>query len=246
MARKDGRALILAPVLLAMMAACGSEGGGGPSPVDDTLRPIADEELSRMVLSIAQLRPEYGAFVSAEENGVLTRDGAAEFFHDPEGLQLVEHGWEAGYQASYQVPEGDEKPTGLAYVLSMVHIYESSDGAAASLTAPDPTGGSGTTLRTLNPSDAARFHRFEVDLADEADGFRLRDEKVFGPEDDSTLSSAFVSFRRGRLIGKLAVVAHNLSDQEEQELEDTAKDLAGKMNDQMSAVLAATPVASGS
>ena len=45
-------------------------------------------------------------------------------------------------------------------------------------------------------------------------------------------------FRRGRLIGQVSVAAYNLTDQEAKELEDTAKDLARKMNDQMSAVLA--------
>jgi hypothetical protein len=198
-----------------------------------------------MVLSLPQLRPEYGAFVPDGENGVLTLDKAVESFYDPDGLraQLVEYGWESGYQASYQVPEGDRRPTGVWLVLSIVDAYKTSDGAAAKLRPPARTDGSDSPTRTLSPSEAARFaarfHRFEVDLADEASGFR-DEARLTGEDYSDVLWSAFITFRRGRLIGRVSVAAYNLTDQEPNELEDTAKDLARKMNDQMSAVLAAS------
>jgi len=200
-----------------------------------------------MVLSIAELPPEYAAVVREVDNGVLTLDKAVESFYDPEGLraQLVEYGWESGYQASYQAPKADEKPSGPSIVLSKVDAYKTSAGAAAKLKGPSPTpsptDASGSPLRTLSPSDAARFaeqfHRFEVDLGDEAGGFRLK-TKLTGEDDSDVFWSAFATFRRGRLIGQVSVAAYNLTDQEAKELEDTAKDLARKMNDQMSAVLA--------
>ncbi|MGH9195477.1 MAG: hypothetical protein ACRD1T_07040 [Acidimicrobiia bacterium] len=196
-----------------------------------------------MVLSIAQLPPEYRAVVWEVENGALTLDKAVESFYDPEGLraQLVEYGWESGYQAGYQAPEGDDKPSGPSIVLSTVEVFETSDGAAAKLKGPTPTDGSGSPPRTLSPSDAARFadrfHRFVVDLGDEAGGFRI-ETKLTQEDDSDVLSSAFITFRRGRLIGQVSVAAYNLSDKEAKELEEIAKDLASKMNHQMSAVLA--------
>jgi hypothetical protein len=188
-----------------------------------------------MVLSITQLPPAYAAVVPDEENGVLTLDKA--------GLraQVVEYGWESGYMANYQVPMDDEELSGPSLVLSRVDAFKTSDGAAASFRPPAATDGSDSSPRTLSPSDAARFaesfRRFEVDLADEAGGFRL--ETLLRRDDGLTDSSAFITFRRGRLIGKVSVSAYNPSDKEAKELEETAKDLARKMNDQMSAVLAA-------
>ncbi len=245
-----GSARLHLPTLLVLtlglpgILACGSGGGGRASPApDDTARQISNEELSRMVLSIAELPPEYAAVVREVDNGVLTLDKAVESFYDPEGLraQLVEYGWESGYQASYQAPKADEKPSGPSIVLSKVDAYKTSAGAAAKLKGPSPTDASGSPLRTLSPPDAARFaeqfHRFDVDLGDEAGGFRLK-TKLTGEEDSDVFCSAFATFRRGRLIGQVSVAAYNLTDQEAKELEDTAKDLARKMNDQMSAVLA--------
>jgi hypothetical protein len=232
--------LVLALVGLPTILACGGGGGGRASPgPDDTARPITNEELSRMVLSITELPPEYRAVVREVENGVLTLDKAVESSHDLRA-QLVEYGWESGYRASYQAPEGDEKPSGPELVISTVDAFETSDGAAASRRPSAPTGGSDSPPRTLSPSDAARFaetyHRFEVDLGDEAGGFRL-ETKLTGEDDSDVLWSAFITFRRGRLTGQVSVAAYNLSDKEAKELEETAKDLARKMNDQMSAVL---------
>ena len=196
-----------------------------------------------MVLSIAELPPEYRAAEPDEENGVLTLDKIAESF---QGAQLVEYGWESGYMANYQVPVGDEELSGPSIVLSRVDAFKTSDGAATKLRGPTPTpaptGGSGSPRRTVSPSEAAafaeKFHRFEVDLGDDAGGFRL-ETKLTGEDDSDVLWSAFITFRRGRLIGQVSVAAYNLSDKEANELEETAKDLARKMNDQMSAVLAA-------
>src|SRR5262249_24822783 len=121
-----------------------------------------------------------------------------------------------------------------------VELYKTSDGATAKLNPPASTDGSGSPT-TLSPSDAAhfaeRFHRFEVHLGDEAGGFRLRD-KLTREDNSDVLWSAFVTFRRGRLIGQASIAAYNLSDKEAEEREDKAKEMASNMNDQMSAVLA--------
>ena len=80
-------------------------------------------------------------------------------------------------------------------------------------------------------------HLTPTELADEAGGFRLEDSlKREGGVNG--LSSVYAKFRRGRLIGQVAIVADNLSDQEVRKLEDIAKELLSKMNDQMAAVLA--------
>jgi hypothetical protein len=225
--------------LIAMPLILGGGCGRGSPTSDDTARQISNEELSRMVLSTAQLPPEYPPMEPDEENGVLTLDKAVASVYDPEGLraQLLESGWESGYQADYKLPDGEKERRGPAFILSKVEAYKTSDGAATKLRARTPTDDASSPRRTLTPSEAARFaaevHPFEVDLGDEAGGFR--DETQV--DDGVMFSSAFVTFRRGRIIGQVAISAYNLTAEEAKELEDTAKDLAQTMNAQMSAVL---------
>ena len=221
---------LLFGICLAMVSAC----GGGEA--DPTAREISDDELALMVLALEDFGSEFGDFQAWEGNGLLTLDQAAEDDFDPadERADLERFGWASGYQEFYSNPQGTERRADVFFLGSSVNLFNTAEGAAGyfedsraeSLDQPGRTS-KGITAEQIQYSNA--------DVADEAAGvvgsFRVEGQE--GSEVRFWVSG--VSFRRGRLVGSVAVYSV-----EEQHFQDRLKNLAHELERQISSILAAT------
>ncbi len=252
----------LMAVGLAFLVAC-SDGSSDvePSPVDDTVREIAGDELSRMVLSLEQLGPDFEGFVSEEANGFLTLDSAAAEDFDPaaERADLEQSGWSAGYEQFFSDAQAIEQRSGVFQVGSSVGLFAVSDGANGYF--QDSADEVGQDIgKTRNGATLNKLERFDVDIADAAAGARIEAhfEQELTEEERQQLEEmgqepvsfdfwgAGVDFRHGRILATVAVFGIGLSDGEKERLEGRLTDLARKMNEQITQQLAGTPAPSGS
>jgi len=225
--------------LLVMASAC--NGGGEEVLVDDTVREISQEEVSRMVLSLGQFGREFDEFIAEEENGPLTLEDSAERDIDPEAelADLEGFGWEAGHQAFYRRPRAGPDRGGLFQVGSSVALFATDEDAAGYLA--DLSDEVGENIGKTNGSlTLEKAERFGAAVADEAAGVRFVASLAL---DDAGGSGEFrfvrleLTLRHGRLLGTVSMLYSGIGRGDEKRLEGRLRDLARKVNQQMAVVL---------
>ncbi len=243
--------------IVVFLGACGADGGAPrPTPGDDTLGPIVGEELSRMVLDLAQFPPEFENFVAGAGNGALTLEAASAEDFNPaeERADLTKFGWDSGYEATFNAEGNIEDQSGVFLAASEVTLFKTLAGAQGYFDNEDAEllDNVGTTSDNVTLNEAERI---QLSVADDASGGRFKATLVLeDPDPDDDIPPAEVvyrgmvtAFRRGRLVGTVAIyVADDVGEGERERLEGRLKDLTRKMNEQIAEVLAGPAASPGS
>ena len=228
--------------LAAIVVACGGGKSSNNVPAaDDTSREITDEQLSQMVLALGDFGPDYGGFTADPENGVTNLDTASKDDFDPAGerADLETAGFQSGFNTFYQDQPAAGKPFFLG---SGIHLFTEKQGAAqyVSDSRTELTEYLGKTIDEITIQSSTPF---EVDIGDEAVGADM--ELVVKSEDGSSVTVWYTAamFRRGRLIGAVAISGIDLTELDRKRLHGNAEGLAAAMNGRIASVLAAAPPA---
>jgi hypothetical protein len=254
------RALIFPALLVVLTVTAVACGGGNDSKTqeDDSARPISGDELARMLLSQGQYGLEFQGFTADKENGPFTLEEAAsnDFDPDRERTRLEGAGFSMGHKAFFSNSQAVTARNGLFQIGGSVGLF--TDGPDTSTYFKDVVAGIGEDVSKTNGGvTLTKIERFDAQVADEAAGGRVEahyEEMLTEQEKKKRQPVVFdfwgaeVLFRHGRLVGTVSVSGIALSDAEKERLEGRLKDLARKLDEQMTAVLAGTPapsVASG-
>lgn len=225
--------LAVAAACVAAAASVAACNGGGPT--DLTSREIADPELSRMVLPLSALGPEYSGFELHEDaSGFRPNEDAGEGSFDPEDAveDAERFGRVMGYREVYRSSVGATVGAGAYSVATAVILFEDAAGASGHLrdAAEDgkrqvgATTSGGWTLETYDEFDPGG-------IGDESIGALAA---LSGPSADkeSVFYLTSVAFRRGRLSGVVTLTQFDDEDVREQ-----AGLLARKLDERIAAVL---------
>ena len=230
---------IVAVFCVVMAVACGGGNGGndGGGAVDDTTGEITSDQLSRMVLTLADFGPDFTGFGADQKNGAQDLQTASERDFDPSGerADLESAGFASGYRNLYQ----RQANSGLFFAGSGANLFAMKAGAGnyVSDSRDELTEYLGKTIGDLTITSSSPF---EVQVADEAVG--ANQEIDIKSSDGSTVTVWYTSvlFRRGRLTGVVAISAIGPSQSDQQRLQGKVEALAGTMNERMGSVLAGT------
>lgn len=228
--------LVILAALPFVSAACAGGGSAIKDPARDTTRQISADELSRMVLQLAQLPSEYAGLDPSKDNGLVTMDRAAAGF-DPsaERADLEKFGWASGYDASYSDPTAGQRP-GVSTIESELYVFSSVDGASGYLEA-SANEIAANVGKTSNQITINEVNQFEAVVADKATGLRTKITAQAGGS-NYTYEATSLAFSRGRLFGVVSIVGSGLSATEEQALIGRVEGLAHTLNDNIASVLA--------
>lgn len=214
----------------------GSEGAA--TPFDITARAISSEDLGRMALRLDQFPPEYAGFVADNENGPMSLEKDVGQAFDPAKYRTAyeNDGWVAAYDASFTDPQ----PTaGRVFVLdSQLDLFTTKEGAGSLF--DFAVAEAGQVGRTKDNLTETKSDQFAVTLADQALGARTTFDVQRDDGSHLTYVQVGVGFRRGRILGSVMVGGFGLSEVQAQTLENRAKELAQKLNDQITSVLSGT------
>ena len=221
--------LLLVPLFLAALAiiAC----GGGKA--DLTAREITDEELSLMVLPLAELGSQYADFeFDEDESGFQSNDDQIEdaFDEDDEAEDIERFGRLNGYADVYSSRAAAIDAEGVFFIGTSVSLYENTDGASGDLKdeVEDSRRQIGKTSDDVTLEDAEEF---EADgIGDESAGLVLT-LSVLGDE-KLTFYGTLVGFRRGRLIGSSIIASFD-----DENVREEAAVLARKLDERILAAL---------
>lgn len=200
---RKGLTVTLVGALLGLLAACsgGDSFGGGAG---DTGRPITNDELTKMVLSLHQFGADVRGFAAVQGNGLQTLDTMSAFDFDPveERGDLERSGFETGYTAAFTTTGDPLASGGVFTVGSGVIQFTTSDGAE---------GYFGDSLFDLaNLTGRANAQGLVVAEATE---FETASDSTAGAHvvmtqpDTAQLHGSEIMFRHGRLIGFVTVMS---------------------------------------
>ena len=220
--------LSVPPFLFALsVIACG--GGQG----DLTAREITNDELSLMVLSLAELGPQYADFeFDEDESGFQSNDDQIEdaFDDDDEAEDLERFGRLNGYADVYSSVAAVIDAEGVFFIGTSVSLYENTDGASGDLKdeVEDSRRQIGMTSDDVTLEDAEEFQADGI--GDESAGLVLT-LSVVGDE-KLTFYGTLVGFRRGRLIGSSIIATFD-----DENVREEASVLARKLDERILAAL---------
>ncbi len=255
MTARISRTIITTSMLLIAAACTGSDkDGDAQPPSDDTVREISAADLERMVLALDQFGLEFDGFIAEEGNGPLTLDSAAAGEFDPaaERADLESFGWALGHEAFFGDAAAIERGGGVFIVGSSVGLFNNLDGATGYF--EDAVGELGEDVgKTSDGITLNKIERFGSEGGDEAAGARqeahfeqqLTDEERQELEEQGMAPVSFdfwgaaVVLRHGRMVGVVSLAGIGLGDSERERLEGRLRDLARKLDEQITAVLAA-------
>jgi hypothetical protein len=233
-------ALLAAVLLAAALAACGdgSEEATptGPAATTATPRPsagdISDEDLASMVPTKADLGEDFAAF--QESAAPDTNEERLQTADDPEDERNDQQtfGRVTGYDRELAAPPSAAQPDAPLLMHIGVTLFEDSDGASGYLNddvqdiqARVGRTGLGLLLEAVDPYQVPP-------LGDESLGLRTRASappEQGGPE---TLYVTYFWFRRGRIIGDVALARVDDTDMSQQ-----AETIANLLDERMQQVL---------
>jgi len=222
--------LLLVPLFLAVLAiiAC----GGGKA--DLTAREITDEELSLMVLPLAELGSQYADFeFDEDESGFQSNDDQIEdaFDEDDEAEDIERFGRLNGYADVYSSLAAVTDAEGVFFIGTSVSLYENTDGASGDLEDEVEDSRREIGMTTSDDVTLENAEEFEAEgIGDESVGLILTlsvsgDEKL-------TFYGTLVGFRRGRLIGSSIIARFD-----DEDVQEEAALLARKLDQRISAAL---------
>jgi hypothetical protein len=221
-------AFLLALVLFAFPGC-----GGGKT--DLTARPISDDQLALMMLSVEDYGPDFREFVLDKESGPSTAEEDIQNDFDPEGeaADIERFGWASGYERSYTSAQSLRDRSGIFSIDSGVEVLDTAEGAAGYLDdlMDEMDALAGATKEGVTVEEVQRF---DADVADQAYG--LRSNMAVEAEDGSQtpVFSASVMQRRGRLIAWVSFTGFDRLEADEH-----LKDLASALDQRIVEVLQA-------
>jgi hypothetical protein len=234
----------MAIALAAIVVACGGGNSANDVPAaDDTSRGITNEQLSQMVLALADFGPEFGAFTPSEDNGDTDAETASQEDFDPaaERADLETFGFASAHEVYFSTT--DPTQGGTFYLGSQAAMFQTADGAGGYFqdNEAEIVEDVGKTSDGVTLVEAQKFDL--TTNASQAHG--VRGVARFADEDGTPNDVWIVvaEYRRGRLLGSVAIYAFGPSDSEKARLEQMVGSLASVMNDRMASVLAAAPPA---
>jgi hypothetical protein len=233
--------LLLTTILAVLTLACGGGGNGGEeAPADDTAREITDAELSQMVLQLVDFGPEFSGFSADSGNGPTNLESASQDDFDPaaERADLEKF----GFTSAHEVYFSTTNPTdgGTFFLGSQTAMFQTADGAdgyfqdnEAEIVEDVGKTSDGVTL--------VEAQKFDLNI-NGGQSQAVRGIASFADEDGTPNDVWIVvaEYRRGRLLGSVAIYTFAPSDLEKARLEGIVGSLASRMNDRMATVLAAT------
>jgi hypothetical protein len=221
--------LVFAAALLAVFAAC-----QGSGDADDTTRPIADGELTNMVLDLTEFGPDYAGLQAENGNGLRTLDQAVQGDLDPEDERsdLERFDWTSAFEQFYANPQASQQRSGVYGAGSTVNLFETAQGAEGYL--EDSRGELTTQVgRTYDTVTIVDIQEFNADVRDGAAGSVIQ-ANVKGDQGSTvSLWQSAIMFRHGRLVAVVGVYTF-----EEPQLEDSLKDLALRIDENITTALA--------
>ena len=226
-----------ASLVVTFAVACGGgdDGGSNGGAADDTTGQITNDQLSRMVLTLPDLGPDFAGFAADQKNGVQDLQTASEQDFDPTGerADLESAGFAGGYRNLYQ----RQASTGTFFAGSGVYVFGTKEGAGkyVSDSRDELKEYLGKTIGDLTIKSSSPF---DVTVADEAVGGNQDIDIKSSDGSTVTVWYTAVLFRRGRLTGVTAISAIGPSESEKQRLQGRVGVLAGSLNDRVGSVLA--------
>jgi len=231
------RYLLTAAALIAaclLLAACGGEEEEeAEAPADLTAGEITDEELSLMVVPLSELGSQYADFEFYEdESGFQSNEDIidAAFDEEDEAGDVERFGRVNGYGEDYRSVEAALEREGAFLIGTATELYEDADGASGDLKdgVEDMQRQVGMTKEDVTLEDAEEFDPGRI--ADESAGLLLTGSVAAGQEVRYYMT--VVGFRRGRLLGSVAIARFD-----EEDVREEAEALARKLDERITAVL---------
>jgi len=231
-----GRLALIPAIALLAIATLGC---GDDKPADDTARQISDDELTGMALALTDFGTDYTDFEANGDNGPRTLDKIAEGDFDPEDerADLERAGWASGYQEFYISPQDAEEEPSAFFVGSSLDLFETAEGAAGYL--EDSRAELTTQIgKSNNGFTFLDYREFDADIADGAAAAVFEGSIETTQGSSTSVWMTAVMFRHGRLVATVGMYSL-----EEPQLEDTAKDLALRFDQNIASALGASAAA---
>ena len=217
-------------ISLVLLSGCGGGGEG-----DSTDREITGEDLSLMLLAQADLGAEYAGFEFDEDHsGYLSNEEWAEDAFDPEdeARDIEKFGRVSGYQAGYfrsQALLEEKEPFRLEF---RVHLFADANGASgyaadsiADVQEQLGRESEGMVVREVTPLDVGK-------IGDETVAVHQKVVVEDPGHDQLALYATFVGFRKGRILGAVA-----MTGLDDEDVSSEVATLARKLHDRIQAVL---------
>jgi hypothetical protein len=192
------------------------------------------------VLALVDFGPEFAGFTPNADNGLTNLDTASQDDFDPaaERADLETFGFTSGHEVYFSTTDPIEG--GTFFLGSQTAMFQTADGAGgyfqdneAEIVEDVGKTNDGVTL--------VEAQKFDLSLnASQSHG--VRGIASFADEDGTPNDVWIVAaeYRRGRLLGSVAIYAFAPSELEKARLEGIVGTLASRMNDRMATVLAAS------
>jgi hypothetical protein len=225
------RQLAMAGVAVGLVVLAGCNGGSG---VDPTAREISDAELAAMVLQQEDLGPAYGDFTPDEYDwGFKSNEAVIEDYFGGQGEaeeDIQRFGRINGYVQAYVSLDAVMEAKGMHYIGTAVDLLEDQDGASGYLKefVEDVRRQVGTTSDAVTLEDAEEFEPGGV--GNESAGLLITASNPYALAKTSYVTMAL--FRRGRLLGYVAIGRYDAEDVREE-----VAALAQKLDERIVAVL---------
>ncbi len=216
-------------LLLAAVGVACADGNGEPVVTE-----ISDEALAAMVLTSSDLGPELAALSLQEESRFDSNESRVEEADDPEdeAQDQEKFGRLNGFDRQFLSPETVLQGEGLLLIVSGATLFEDADGASGYLEdeVQDVEARVGREDLGLLLESAEKFD--VSGLGDEAIG--LRTQAATGPDggESTQIFVTYAWFRRGQVIGDVAIARVDDSDASAQ-----AQELASRLDERIQAVL---------
>ena len=234
----SGSSPLLASLLVAIVACNGGSEDAVETNYDDTAREISSYELAKMTLTASDFGPEFGGFEPYARNGLQNLDQAASDDFDPpdERTDLERSGFESSYQQFYSAASANPRDNPIDFLGSIVTLFKTAEGAANYFRDSDQE----TSVRVGRTNDegvtAKAITAFDTRVAGESSGVHFIGVVANGDE----FSIVAVAFRRGRLLGTVAMYGSSADSTSGVEFEEKLARLAVQLDEQMGRALAST------
>ena len=230
------RAIALARYLgatILLLAAVAIACGGGDKAETDA-QEVSDEDLAAMVLTQSDLGPELAELSLEESSGFDTNEARLQEADDPEDEAHDQQtfGRLNGFDRQFFGPEALLGGQGVLLIALGATLFADADGASGYLEdeVQDVERHVGQTDLEMLLEAADRFEVSQV--GDEAIGLRTRASMLSEEGEPARIYVTYVWFRRGNLIGDIAVARMDDEDASARALE-----LAKRLDERIQAVL---------
>ncbi len=225
--------LRLSLAILIVLALTGCKAGSKA----ETKVNLTGDHLAAMILTRADLGPEYEFFDLDAKSGMMTTEQLVEQSDNPDGeaLDVANFGQLLGYLDTYFSYRSLADKSGVVYLTNGVLLYADKKGAAGDLSdmvLDAQENYSGTT----RAGSLQTFKSFKAKVGESSRGILIRllaPGSNFGLTGTINLTITGVEFQRDRMLGEVIIMRFDAKD-----VQAEAIDLARKLDKRMQTVLA--------